>query len=155
MKVKELMSAPVEWVHPSLPIREAARKMRASNVGCIPVCEERRLFGILTDRDIVCRLVANGGNADRMHVYDLMTGNVVACLEDQDAREAAEIMRAKALRRLPVLDRQRWVVGLISVDDLYGSIPDDMFAATIQAIIKAHHGPAGPVASPPSPRSVP
>src|SRR6201994_3271242 len=82
MKVKELMSIPIEWVHPSLPIREAARKMRASNVGCMPVCEERRLLGILTDRDIVCRLVANDGNADRMHVYDLMTGNVVACLED-------------------------------------------------------------------------
>jgi CBS domain-containing protein len=139
MNVKELMSAPIEWVHPTLPIREAARKMRAANVGCIPVGEDGRLLGILTDRDIVCRLVANGGNADGTHVYDLMTGNVAACFEDQDIRDAAEIMRAKALRRLPVLDQQKKVVGLLSVDDLCGSIPDHVFVATIRAITRAHH----------------
>jgi CBS domain-containing protein len=140
MKVKELMSVSIEWVPPSLSIREAARKMRASKVGCIPVCEDRRLLGILTDRDIVCRLVANGGNADGTHVYDLMTGNVAFCRQDQDVRDAVKIMCTNGFRRLPVLDEQEQVVGLLSVDDLCWKIPDRVFTETMRAIVAAHHG---------------
>jgi CBS domain-containing protein len=140
MKVKELMSVSIEWVPPSLSIREAARKMRASKVGCIPVCEDRRLLGILTDRDIVCRLVANGGNADGTHVYDLMTGNVAFCRQDQDVRDAVKIMCTNGFRRLPVLDKQEQVVGLLSVDDLCWKIPDRVFTETMRAIVAAHHG---------------
>ena len=140
MQVKDVMSAPIEWVHFSLPIREVARKMRALKLGCIPVGEDGRLVGIVTDRDITCRLVADGRDADRAHVYDLMTRNVAFCRQDQDVCDAVKIMCTTGFRRLPVLDEQEQVVGLLSVDDLCWKIPDRIFTETMRAIIAAHHG---------------
>jgi len=84
-------------------------------------------------------LVANGGNADGMHVHDLMTGNVVFCRQDQDVHDAVQIMRTNGFRRLPVLDEQEQVVGLLSVDDLCWNIPDHAFTETMRAAIAAHH----------------
>jgi predicted transcriptional regulator len=93
----------------------------------------------VTDRDIACRLVADGRDADRVHVYDVMSGNVAFCRQDQDLHDAVKIMRTNGFRRLPVLDEQEQVVGLLSVDDLCWKVPDRAFTETMRAVIAAHH----------------
>src|SRR4051794_28293742 len=103
MRVSECMSRRLAWIHPAMPVREAARRISDLHVGCLPVGEGGRLLGMVTDRDIVCRSVAKNCNADRTHVRDVMTRGAVSCSEDQSAVEAAEIMRSTGLRRLPVL----------------------------------------------------
>jgi CBS domain-containing protein len=135
MHVRDLMSRTVEWVNPIIPIREAARRMRALNIGCLPVGEGGRLLGILTDRDIVCRSVADGRDADRTRARDVMTPGAVWCFEDQTVLEAAAIMRERRIRRLPVLNRGGKVVGILSLDDLCEAIPDAVFACTMKAMV--------------------
>jgi CBS domain-containing protein len=134
MHVRDLMSRPAEWVNPAIPIREAARKMRELRIGCLPVGEGGRLLGIVTDRDLVCRAVADGRDADRTRVRDVMTRGVAYCFEDQSLLEAATIMRDRQVRRLPVLDRRERVVGILSVNDLCEGVPDIVFAATMRAV---------------------
>jgi CBS domain-containing protein len=133
MYVRELMTGSVEWVHPALSVREAARRMRARNIGCLPVGEGGRLLGMLTDRDIVCRSVADNHDPDHTKVRDIMTKGCAWCFEDQSLLDAAEVMRDRRIRRLPVLNHEQKVVGIISVDDLCEAIPDAIFAATMKA----------------------
>ncbi|MBN8905164.1 MAG: CBS domain-containing protein, partial [Rhodospirillales bacterium] len=144
MNVQAVMSPRVAWVHPSLPVREAARRMRGLNVGCLPVGENGKLLGVITDRDIVCRSVADALDPDSLHVYDVMTAGAACCFADQDGEAAAEIMRRKRVRRLPVLDRREHLVGLVSLDDLCGRIPDAVFVSTLEAITRGDHDGAEP-----------
>ncbi len=142
MNVKDAMSSRLEWVHPTLPLREAARRMRALNIGCLPVGESGRLMGVITDRDIVCRCVADGRPFEGAHVYSAMTNGAAWCFEDQDGEAAAEIMRERRVRRLPVLDRSQRLVGLLPLDDLCGRIPEAVFVATMNAITSAYRATA-------------
>lgn len=75
-----------------------------------------------------------------MHIYDVMSGNVAFCRQDQDVRDAVKIIRTTGFRRLPVLDEQEQVIGLLSVDDLCWKIPDHIFTETMRAIVASHHG---------------
>ena len=134
MHVRDLMSRRVEWVNPVIPIREAARKMRDLGIGCLPVGEGGHLLGILTDRDIACRAVSDGRDADRTRVRDVMTKGVASCFEDQSLLDAAAIMRDRQVRRLPVLDRHGRVVGILSVHDLCDAVPCAVFTATMRAV---------------------
>ena len=118
MQVNEVMTRGVECVSPDATLQEAARKMKDLDVGPLPVCDKDRLAGILTDRDIVVRAVAEGRDPRSAHVRDVMTPDVVYCFEDQDVQEAARLMEEKQVRRLVVLDRAKRLVGIVSLGDL-------------------------------------
>jgi CBS domain-containing protein len=119
MQVSELMTRPVECVRPGDTLKAAARKMRDLNIGPLPVCgEEDRLVGMLTDRDLAVRAVAEGWDPKRKHVSDAMSEGIVYCFEDQDVDEAAQLMREHQIRRLIVLNRDRRLVGIVSLGDL-------------------------------------
>ena len=137
MRVADCMSRKLTWIHPSMPVLEAARRMSELGIGCLPVGEGGQLLGMITDRDIVSRSVVKCLHPNRTHVRDVMTTGAVWCSEDQTALEAAEIIRSRGLRRLPVLDGEKTVVGLISLDDLCGMIPDNVVVTALQAIIGA------------------
>lgn len=118
MQVKELMTHDVEVVRPDTPLREAAEKMRSLNVGVMPVCDGRKLRGMLTDRDITVRATALGRDPNNTTVGDTMTPDVSFCYEDQDVREAAELMQQLQIRRIPIVNRQKELVGIVSLGDL-------------------------------------
>jgi CBS domain-containing protein len=118
MLVKDTMSTHVESVAPDTTVQECARKMRQTDVGLLPVWEDGKLIGIVTDRDVCCRAVGEGRDPATMTAREIMTSETSSCFEDQDYADAARLMKAKHLRRLAVMNRKQEMVGLLSVDDL-------------------------------------
>lgn len=129
MQVNQVMSRGVECVRPEDTLNHAARKMRDLDVGPLPVCGDNdRLVGMVTDRDITVRAVAEGWDPNTRHVREVMTPEVVYCFEDQDVEEAAQQMRDRQIRRLVVLDRDKRLVGIVSLGDLAIETGDDQLS---------------------------
>lgn len=118
MQVTRIMNTQIQTVCPAATAREAAQLMQSHNVGLLPVMENGQLAGVLTDRDIVVRLVAAGREAGETPVGDIMTRDVDTVSDYQDVEDVAEHMRRKRLRRVLVLDRDNYVVGVVSLTDL-------------------------------------
>ena len=118
MKVHDIMTERVKVAHPNESLQCAARAMRTIDAGALPVCDGDRLVGMLTDRDIAIRAVADGSDPTQAAVKDAMSPHIIYCFEDQDAHEAEKIMQEHQIRRLPVLDRNKRLVGILSLGDL-------------------------------------
>lgn len=118
MIVKEIMSGHVQWISPEIPITEVARIMRDNRIGCVPVGENDRLIGMITDRDITCRAVALGDDLTRVTARDVMSQGIFYCFEDESLDKASRLMREKEIHHLTVLNRQKRMVGLVSLGDL-------------------------------------
>jgi CBS domain-containing protein len=118
MLVKEIMTRNVEVVSPGDTLEQAARKMEELNVGPLPVCEGNRVVGMLTDRDITVRATAAGCDPKTTLVSDTMSQDITSCFEDQDVREAADLMKQKQIRRLLVMNRANDLIGIVSLGDL-------------------------------------
>lgn len=119
MLVKEIMTRRVECVPPDATLQEAARKMRDLDVGPLPVCgDDDRLAGMVTDRDITVRATAEGKDPTRTPVRDAMTPDVVYVFEDQDTKDAADTMAVHQIRRVLVMNRDKRLVGIVSMADL-------------------------------------
>ena len=118
MLVKDIMTPNVEVVSPGDTLEQAARKMEELDVGPLPVCEGRRVVGVLTDRDITVRATAAGCDPKATLICDAMTQDITCCYEDQDVYEAARLMEEKQIRRLPILNRANELVGIVSLGDL-------------------------------------
>jgi CBS domain-containing protein len=117
-QVSELMTRGVRTLTPNESMLLAAQAMEELDVGVIPVCDGRKLVGIVTDRDIVLRGVAQGCPADQTPLSSLMTRDACWCFEDQSVEEATEQMREAQIRRLPVVDRDKHLVGMLSLGDV-------------------------------------
>ena len=118
MKIGEAMTSQVDVIDPNTAVGDAARRMRDDNVGALPVGENDRLIGMVTDRDIVVRGVAENRLDGTTSVRDLMSEHVYYCFEDDDLEQAAQIMAEHQVRRLPVLNRQKRLVGIVALADL-------------------------------------
>jgi CBS domain-containing protein len=118
MKINELMTRHVETVEPEATLKDAAQLMDDQDVGALPVCDNDRLVGIITDRDIIVRAVSAGVDPNRSRVADSMTSPILYCYEDQDVEEVRQMMQDKKVRRLPVLDRSRRMIGIVSNSDV-------------------------------------
>ena len=118
MRVSEAMTADVVTVSPQASLIDAARLMRDSDIGPLPVCENGRVLGVLTDRDITVRAVASGKAPESTRVADVMSPEVVSCLDSDDVRRAAEIMQSAQLRRLLVVNSDGRLAGIVSLGDL-------------------------------------
>jgi len=119
MKVKDVMTKGAECVRPDDTLQEAARKMKTLDIGPLPVCGDNdRLAGMLTDRDIVVRAVAEGRDVRTAKVRDAMSEGISYCFEDDDVTEAARQMRDKQIRRLAVLNRDQRLTGIVSLGHL-------------------------------------
>lgn len=117
MQVKDAMSNSPCFVRPETPLKEAAELMRDRDCGCLPVGEHDRLVGMLTDRDIVIRAIAEGLNTADAKAGDVMTKGIKYCFEDVPLEEAARLMKEHKIRRLAVLNRDKRLVGILSVTD--------------------------------------
>jgi CBS domain-containing protein len=128
------MTRRVEVIRPDSTLQEAAEKMKDLDVGPLPVCEGDRLVGMITDRDITVRGVAEGQDPWTDHVRDVMTKEVIFCFEDQDVAEAARLMKDKQVRRLVVLDRDRRLVGIVSLGDLAVDADEEVAGNTLEGV---------------------
>jgi CBS domain-containing protein len=120
--VKDIMTREVATVDPKASIALAARSMRDHDVGCLPVVEGERLIGMITDRDIVVRGVAEALDPHRAGVREAMSATAVACSPEQPVDDAEALMGAHRISHLPVVDRRGRLVGLVSLRDLTGRL---------------------------------
>jgi CBS domain-containing protein len=118
MKVKEIITTSPQCISPDATLVEAAQKMKSLDVGMLPVCDNDRLTGAVTDRDITVRAVAEGFDPRATRVRQVQTPEIVYCFENQSITEAAHLMEEKQIRRLPVLNQQKRLVGIVSLGDL-------------------------------------
>src|SRR5688500_10164338 len=117
MKVSELMTRDVETVSPDVTLQEAARLMARIDAGVLPVVQGRQLIGILTDRDIAIRAVGAGKDPASTRVSEIMSPNVKFTYEEDEVDDVAETMAELQVRRLPVVDRNKGVIGIVSLAD--------------------------------------
>lgn len=135
MLVRDIMSRDVDVLSPEARIMEAARHMRDRDIGSIPIAENDRLVGMLTDRDIVTRHLAAGHDGDGA-VREAMTDAILYCYENQDIDDVARNMSEQAVRRLPVLDRGKRLVGIVSLGDI-AKAHDAAAGAALEEIAEA------------------
>jgi CBS domain-containing protein len=131
MQIKEIMTQDPVVAGPDTTLREAAQMMRDLDSGVLPVGEDDRLLGILTDRDITVRATAEGRDPNSTPVREVMSSEVVSCFVDDDVRGAAGKMEEHQLRRLVVLDRNERLVGIVSLGDLAVHTADDQVAGEV------------------------
>lgn len=115
-KVSEVMSSDVQIISPDATIEEAAQEMRDGDFGLLPVGDEEQLLGVITDRDIAIRAVAEGSGPDTP-VGEVMSEGVICAHEDDTVEEAAQIMSDHQIRRLPIVDADERLVGIVSLGD--------------------------------------
>jgi CBS domain-containing protein len=134
VRINEVMTADVEIASPDDTLRTAAKMMADLEVGVLPVGENARLMGMLTDRDIAVRAVAEGVDTERAQVRDIMTTELRYCFDDELADDVADKMAEWQLRRLPVLNREKRLIGIVSVGDLAISGEPDVAAEALEGI---------------------
>lgn len=118
MNISEFMTRNVDLIDPNASVRDAAIRMRDEDIGALPVGENDRLVGMVTDRDIVARGVAADAAPDTCTVREVMSEGVYYCFEDDDAQRASDVMAEHKVRRLPVLNRDKRLVGVVAMADL-------------------------------------
>ena len=118
MQLREIMTRDVEVIRPETSVSEAVQKMRSLDLGALPVCEGERLVGMVTDRYISIRATAYGHDPNTARVRNYMSSDLICCFEDQDIKEAEQLMRQRRVRWLPVLTREKQVAGIVALEDL-------------------------------------
>lgn len=136
MKIKNMMSTQVESVRPDASIQEAAQKMRTLDIGALPVVDGQQLKGMVTDRDITIRATAEARDPKTTTVREVLSPDLVSVFEDQDLEEAEQLMQERQIRRLPVLSRDRRLVGIVALADVAAEGGKKEAARTVQQVSK-------------------
>jgi CBS domain-containing protein len=140
MKVKDVMHKGVDWVSPDTPVTELAKLMRQHDVGSIPIGENDKLIGMVTDRDIVCNGLAQSGfDAHRATARDVMTEGIHCCREDDDLAKAVRHMETLKVRRLPVINKSKRMVGILSLGDIGNAASTDLLSELAKSVSAHHH----------------
>jgi CBS domain-containing protein len=139
MKVKDAMHKGVDWVGPDTPVSELARLMRDHDVGAVPIGENDHLIGMVTDRDIVCKgLAQDDFDARGATARDVMSAEIHCCREDDDLAKAVRHMEELKIRRLPVINKSKRMIGMLSLGDVSHSAPVELLTLCVKSV-SAHH----------------
>src|SRR6202158_2638219 len=140
MKVKEAMHKGGDWVGPDTPVTDLAKLMRKHDIGAIPIGENDQLIGMVTDRDIVCKgLAEDRFDARRATPRDVMPPGIHCCREDDDLAKAVRHMEELKVRRLPVINKSKRMVGILSLGDVSHSAPGDLLSECVKSVSAHHH----------------
>jgi CBS domain-containing protein len=139
MHLNEVMTKPVEVVSPMTTLQEAAQKMRDLGIGALPVCTGEMLVGMVTDRDIVIKAVAEGQNVSAARVEQALSPHILYCFEDQPVDDAAKLMADNQIRRLPIVNRDKRLVGIVSLGDLSVKASEPAAGDALEEISKPLH----------------
>lgn len=138
VKVREVMHPGASWITPELPLSDVAVRMEQEDIGALPVGEDDRLIGMITDRDIAIRAFAENADPLQLTARDVMSEPIIFCTANEDLDDAVRIMERKQVRRLPVIDDNRRMVGMLSLGDVAAAAPATLAAETLRAV-SAHH----------------
>jgi CBS domain-containing protein len=139
MQVKEAMHRGAEWMEPTASLVEISRRMRDEDIGSIPIGENDRLVGMVTDRDIVVKALADGADVQNKTARDVMTEGIVYCHDDAELDEAIRIMEDSKIRRLPVIDGNKRLVGILSLGDISDAAGREQ-TGNLASAVAQHHG---------------
>jgi len=118
MKVQDIMTRDVECIDPETSIGQAAEKMRDHDIGFLPICDNDRLVGTVTDRDITIKSVAQGRDPRDATVREVMNPQVFYCYEDDDIEKVAQYMEEEEVRRMLILNHEKRLIGVVSIGDI-------------------------------------
>jgi CBS domain-containing protein len=138
MKVKEAMHKGAIWVPPTTPLTELAKLMRDEDIGAIPIGENDKLIGMVTDRDIAIRGLADGKDPKKLTARDVMTKAIHFCRTEQNVEDAAKSMRSNKVRRLPVINDRKRLVGMLALGDISAIAGRDVSGELLNGV-SAHH----------------
>lgn len=138
MKVRDAMHKGVTWVEPTTSVLALARDMRDEDIGSIPIGENDRLVGMVTDRDIICKGVADGADLSTLTARDVMSGPILYCRADEDVDDAVRLMEANKVRRLPVIDENKRMIGMLSLGDIASVGNRELAGEVVQAVAEHH-----------------
>lgn len=138
MKVRDIMTRDVQTLSPAQSIKDAARCMSQEDIGAVPIAENDRLVGMITDRDIAIPAIAEGKGPETK-LRDVMTEQVKYCFEDEDVGHLADNMAKIQMRRLPVLNREKHLVGIVSLGDLAAKADQKKAGAALGGISQPIH----------------
>lgn len=141
MKIADIMTRDPDVIDPNAMIREAAKRMRDDNVGALPVGENDRLIGMVTDRDIAMRAVAEDRMPSQTAVRDVMSERVFYCFEDDDLEAAAKCMAEHQVRRVPILNRDKRLVGIVALADLARSGDEECESTALEGVSEPSNEP--------------
>ena len=133
-KIKDVMTKDVATLSPDDTILDAAMQMKDRDVGSMPVCRDGTVIGTLTDRDILIRAIAEGMDPGETRVDSVMTRNVVCCREDQEVDEGVELMERYRVRRIPVVDQERHLRGLLTIGKVARTEDEDITNRFVRAV---------------------
>ncbi len=117
-QIKDVMSTNFKWMAPDSPVAQVAQQMKDLDCGFMPLAENDKIIGMVTDRDITLRAVAEGKDPQKTKARDIMTAKTYYCYDDQDIEEVCNNMGEIQVRRLPVVNRDKRLVGIVSMGDL-------------------------------------
>lgn len=138
VKVRDVMHSGASWIAPDMPLPDVAARMDQEDIGALPVGEDDKLIGMITDRDIVIRAFADGSDPLQLKARDVMSQPIIFCTANEELDDAVRIMERKQVRRLPVIDDNRRMVGMLSLGDVAARAPASLAAETLRAV-SAHH----------------
>lgn len=136
MLVKDAMTKGIRIAEPDEKLPHAAKKMRTQNIGALPVIENRTLIGMLTDRDIAIRVVGDNKAPADVYVRDIMSEECYWCAENEDLEDAVRIMEQNQVRRLPVMNEKKEIVGMLSLEDVALHAPASLTGEVLKAVAK-------------------
>ena len=138
MKVKDVMHRGASWIDPDAPLADLAERMQKEDIGSIPVGENDKLVGMVTDRDLALRGLNGRDDPLQLTARDVMSKPIVFCHANEDIEDAVRIMERKQIRRLPVIDEHRRMVGMLSLGDVAAKTAPSLCSETLRAV-SAHH----------------
>jgi CBS domain-containing protein len=138
MEIAAAMHRQADWATADTPVSELAKKMQQDDIGAIPVGKDDKLIGMVTDRDIALRVIAAGRDPRKTTAQDIMTKGIVFCRTTETVEDAIHLMDQKKIRRLPVLDDNKRLVGMLSLGDISHSVSRELSGELLQAVADHH-----------------
>ena len=138
MEISKVMHAKADWAHEDTAISDVAEMMMRSDIGAVPVGRDEKLIGMITDRDIAIRVVAKGLDPKKTTAREVMTAGIVYCRTDETVEDAIHLMDQRKIRRLPVIDKKKRLVGMLSLGDVAHSVSRDLSGELLQAVSDHH-----------------
>ncbi len=138
MDISKAMHGPADWVSADTPVSEIAHLMQKDDIGAVPIGKDDKLIGMLTDRDITLRVVAAGRDPKKTKAEDVMTKGIVYCRTSESVEDAIHLMDQKKIRRLPVLNDKKRLVGMLSLGDVAHSVGRDLSGELLHAVADHH-----------------